>query len=423
MKNQEIIDAYNTVTPSEESRERVRARVEERESSLSGEAGRKVHWIPRVAAVAAVVLVLTGGVTAYAMWRYLSPTEVAEEIEDKKLTEGFQSGSAIDTKSERQQYGGYNVVLLGLLSGEDLTDYEAETNGELKKDRTYCVVAIDRADGSPMADGDVMENLEQSFMVSPYIQGKDPRKINIFTMGGGAITFMKDGILYKVVDCDSLTAFADKKIYLAVTDGDQLIPEIKVVKKSESGTEDKAGEKVVYIYDKNTGEIRRNENYKGLNALFTLPMDESLANPDKAAETMKEWTGADEGEEAEEEDEPEDPETKKVHDYLDKNIEEVIQRDFDLMEENMQTAKPDKDGEYHFKWKFEKEKDGAKGSFTGTKEEIFFGRKNLKPGAVICTGYSIGDEYVFTQLFRLNKDGSVTVMPYRKKISEIPEAK
>ncbi len=423
MKNQKIIDAYNTVVPSEDSRERVRDRIEERENGLSGEGGRKVRWMPRAAAAVGIVLVLTGGVTAYAMWRYLSPTEVAEEIEDKKLTEGFQSGPAIDTKGERQQYGEYNVVLLGLLSGEDLTDYETETNGEVEKDRTYCVVAIERADGSPMADGDAMENLEQSFMVSPYIQGKDPRRINIFTMGGGAITFMKDGILYKVVDCDSLTAFADKKIYLAVTDGDRLIPEIKVVKKAESGTEAKAGEKVVYIYDKNTGEVRRNENYKGLNALFTLPMDESLADPDKAAETMKKWTGADEGEEAEEEDESEDPEDKKVHDYLDENTEEVIQKEFTLMEENTQTVKPDQDGVYHFEWKFEEEEDGAEGRFTGTKEEIFAGRKNLKPGAVVCTGYSIGDDYVLTQLFRLNKDGSVTVMPYRKKISEIPEEK
>lgn len=39
-----------------------------------------------------------------------------------------------------------------------------------------------------------------------------------------------------------------------------------------------------YVFDEATGNIRRNREYEGLNALFTLPIDDTKANPTKVAE-------------------------------------------------------------------------------------------------------------------------------------------
>lgn len=43
-----------------------------------------------------------------------------------------------------------------------------------------------------------------------------------------------------------------------------------------------------YLYDKETGIISRNEEYDGLNALFTLPVDIAKADPEKAAAYLEE---------------------------------------------------------------------------------------------------------------------------------------
>ncbi|MPM92080.1 hypothetical protein SDC9_139214 [bioreactor metagenome] len=48
-----------------------------------------------------------------------------------------------------------------------------------------------------------------------------------------------------------------------------------------------------YEYNKETGEITRNENYDGVNALFDLPLDKSKADEDGGEkyinEMLKEW--------------------------------------------------------------------------------------------------------------------------------------
>ena len=218
---------------------------------------------PAVAAIAALVMCLSS-VTVYAALMYLHPAEVAEEVQDTKLAEVFLGENAAII-NETQTYGEYRVSLLSMVSGESLSDHPYYNNGVIKADRTYAVVAIENEDGKPMPD--TMEDSygEVEFFASPLIDGYQPAFYNIASMSGNYTDITEDGVLYRLLECDNVEIFADRTLYLCITEG------------AFYNTE-------AYNYDEITGKISRNEEYKGLNALFVLPMDGSKADPVKASE-------------------------------------------------------------------------------------------------------------------------------------------
>lgn len=104
--------------------------------------------------VAAAALAAAGSLTAYAAWQYRSAPEVAEELGDETLAHALEEnvrGSVGDTAEKQpfetgvsQSFGGYTVALLGMVSGEGLSEYQHMSGGQLKLDRTYLAVAIGR---------------------------------------------------------------------------------------------------------------------------------------------------------------------------------------------------------------------------------------------------------------------------------------
>lgn len=215
-----------------------------------------------LAAAVIVAAICTGAITAYAAMTYLKPWETAEIVKDKKLAEAF-----LDTEAqliyEKQSYGGYAVTLIGLVNGEDLSDYTRMHEGTVLEDRTYAVIAIEREDGSPMPDTSEALYSDLEFFASPLIGGYDPADLNAITMHGDYTDLTEDGILYRLVGCDNVEIFADHPLYMCVCDG-------------------MFYRKGPYEYDEETGLISRNEAYEGLNALFTLPVDASKADPEQA---------------------------------------------------------------------------------------------------------------------------------------------
>ena len=137
--NQRIL---NSVDGEEKigKRERMKAEMEKR----------KWRRMPAVALTAAI-LVGAGSLTAYGAYRYLSLKGALEEFGDKGLEEAFFNECAT-VINETQSYGGYDVTLMGIASGENLTEYARESDGKIRSDRTYVIVAIARSDGSPMPD-------------------------------------------------------------------------------------------------------------------------------------------------------------------------------------------------------------------------------------------------------------------------------
>lgn len=254
----------HALTPEDEPtfwlNQKVLNQVKEQKKML----GRDKRRMPSVAAIAVLVLCLSS-VTVYAAIKFLTPAEVAEEMQDKKLAEVFLSDEAVEI-NETQNFGSYNVTLLSVISGELISDYlYYNAIDTVKTDRTYAVVAIEKADGTSMPNISEDRYGELEIFASPLISDYNPAIYNIASMSGNYADITKDGILYRLLECDNVEMFANHSLYICVTDG--------MFYNSDA-----------YCYDYATGFISRNEEYDGLNALFELPLDIAKANPEKANE-------------------------------------------------------------------------------------------------------------------------------------------
>ena len=206
---------------------------------------------------AAAVALLAVTVSAAVLW--LSPAQVADRVEEPLLAEAFQGDDAI-VLDESVTAGDYQITLAGMVSGEDLsvpTDY----NGEIINDRTYAVFRVARADGEPLTD---YPNLSYS----PLVDGYHVRCVNAWTLGTTTQQFIEDGVVYCLFDCRNLEIFADHPVRFAIYEGG--VPNTDLFSMAEDGT------------------ISLREGVVG--ALFTLPLDESKADP-AAALAFVESTG------------------------------------------------------------------------------------------------------------------------------------
>lgn len=222
-------------------------------------------WKHATAAAAAIAVTMVSSITAYAAWRYFSAKDVAAEIADNRLAQEFEQNNWMD-ECETQTYGNYDITLLGIVSGDEISSHLSKTDsGEIDGDKTYMAVAIAHSDGTPMPDSSKTD--EEQFYVSPYIEGLDPARYNASVLGGNNTLFVSDGIQYRLLETDNIECFADRKIYMGVSEG-------------------KAYDDKAYVYDSVSGDISRNESYEGVNALFTLSIDSNLADQKRAAEVI-----------------------------------------------------------------------------------------------------------------------------------------
>lgn len=251
--------------PGERLNEDLIRKVQEKERETMSKKNR--FKVPAVAALAVLALSV-GSITGYAAWKYLAPQQVAEVAEDEGLAAAFQSAEAIAV-NETQEYGDYRITLLGIVSGKNLSKFLVEDDaGNVSEDRTYVVTAIENADGTPRPDTSDDSYGEDPLFVSPLIQGLNPAFYNIVTMDGAYFETVQDGIQYRIAECDNVEKFADRPVYLCVSDGSFYNGE-------------------AYQYDEKSGAISRNESYSGVNALFTLPLDVSKADKEGAEAYLK----------------------------------------------------------------------------------------------------------------------------------------
>ncbi len=339
----------------------------------------------RIAIAAVAAVLAAGSITTYAAWKYLSMDEVAKEVKNDKLAEAFQGKDAIRI-NESQTYGDYKVTLLGSASGKSLTKFYS--NGIEHDDRTYVVSAIEKKDGSAMPK-DVGAS---DFLVTPFIKGEKPWQCNIFYMNGGASTFVKDGVLYCLSEWDNYEVFAKRGVYLGVLD--------------ETFCDNQS-----YNFDEKTGEITRNEDYKGLNALFVVPMDESKADEEAADALLEQWQKEAEGDDEEDASADENTDSSNEEASFEEDEKwdiERIQKEAVLIKNSVKTVKADKDGMlyYSYNWK------GHEGSWRVSEDNLF---REGQTGLSECFESTSGsDVEVFVTFFR-NEDGTVTISLYHTK--------
>lgn len=203
---------------------------------------------------AAIICII--GITVFAASHLMSAKDVANTLGDTKLAQYFkEQGTVSDTVSD----GEYKATILGITSGENLSKFKSSA-WEIFAERTYAVVAIEKNNGTPMT-------FEDEILVTPLIEGLKPWQYNIFTMNGSYTADIIDGVLYRIIEFDSIEYFADKNVYMAVL--------------SEPFLDNTA-----YSFNEATGAIAPKEDYDGTNILIKLELDKSKANPKKAAEYL-----------------------------------------------------------------------------------------------------------------------------------------
>ena len=224
------------------------------------------HRTWKLSVAAAIAILVVGSASAYAAYRYLTPSQVVDQMtEDGALAKAFESKDAI-TVNETQKTAGYDITLMGIVSGKNLSSVTSEAVDQKK---TYAVAAIAREDGKAMPD--TTDDNYQTFCVSALIHGKSFQNVNNAALNAEVTSFVQDGVQYELLECDNLEIFANKDVYMGIVES--------------FGNESQA-----FTMNKKTGDYTVNKDFDGMKALFTIPLDKSKAD-DAAAEQYFERLG------------------------------------------------------------------------------------------------------------------------------------
>ncbi len=224
---------------------------------------KKRYVVPVIAIVCMIMMTFT----AFAAWKLLNSKEVAKNLNDEGLASAFDSKEAIEI-NQTIVSGGFSITLHGIVSGEGLSDFRSSAE-DIYPERTYAVVSITKEDGSPMPSSQDEEYGKVPFFVSPLIKGQKPWMLNIASMNGGYSEFVKNGIMYRLIECDGVEIFSDRGLYLCVSNTDFY-------------------DNTAFDYNEETGEVSPNTSFTGVNALFDLPLDVSKADNAAAEKYLQE---------------------------------------------------------------------------------------------------------------------------------------
>ncbi len=235
----------------------LRSRAHELEKERTNMTFSKTKKIAALAA--ACIALLAVSVSAACAW--LSPAQVAEEHGQTLLAEAFSGPDAIAI-NETVESGDYSITLLGLVSGENLD----VLNQDLDAAHTYSVLALRRLDGEPL-ENETFDFIH--YTMTPLVAGCSPAAVNNWTLNAGASGMAKDGVYYYLLDTKSIEMFADHTVYMAFYEGG--VPNNTIFTVAEDGS------------------IAFAEDYQGVQALFTLPLDPSKADPAAVESFLKEY--------------------------------------------------------------------------------------------------------------------------------------
>lgn len=329
------------------------------------------------AAAVTLCVALAGGGTAYAAYRYLTSSEVADSVSNNdSLAKAFESEDAISI-NEVQKSGDYAFKLMGIVTGSDLAPYVSDdSRNEIDSKKTYITMAISMNDGSQMPN--------RNFCISPLIGGVPFSVANNGTLDTQLIWFEQDGVIYELVECDNLEMFADRGVWISAVDS--------------FGDEAHA-----YVLNED-GSYTKNSSYEGFSALFKIPFDVSKADKAAADEYLKNL----ESENAvDTEQNAGDDAGVKGMDSLENISQEEIDERFDEVKEHTVTAKPDANGYIKLIYV----DDGEEIGFEGPIEDFMPDDK-----AFVVMDVSLLDDkpVSFSAIYR-NDDGSFTYKEYKLK--------
>ncbi len=251
MNREDYRKAFDALSFSADFQERTADLLRTRTRELEKERNMTFGKTKKMAAlIAACIALLAVSVSAAVAW--LTPAQVAEEYGQPLLAEAFSGPDAIAV-NETVESGDYAITLLGLVSGKNLD----VLNQDLDADHTYSVLALRRLDGAPL---ETQSFDFISYTMTPLVAGCSPAAVNNWTLGAGASGLAVDGVYYYLLDTKSVEMFAEHKVYMAFYEGG--VPSSSIFTVAEDGS------------------ISFAEDFEGVQALFTLPLDPSKADPE-----------------------------------------------------------------------------------------------------------------------------------------------
>lgn len=261
MNREDYRKAFDELSFSADFQERTADLLRSRAHELEKERMNMTFSKTKKMAVLAAACIVLLAVSVSAAYAWLSPAQVAEEHGQTLLAEAFGGPGAISV-NETVESGDYAVTLLGLVSGENLD----VLNQDLDAAHTYSVLALRRLDGEPL-ENETFDFIH--YTMTPLVAGCSPAAVNSWTLEAGVSGFARDGAYYYLLDTKSIEMFADRTVYMAFYEGGA--PNNTIFTVAEDGS------------------IAFAEDYQGVQALFTLPLDPSRADPAAAEDFLKEY--------------------------------------------------------------------------------------------------------------------------------------
>lgn len=362
---------YDALLPADEPDPELNRRILESQSKEAS-AMRRYHFKKMAAAVAVCVLAV-GSITVYAAYKYLSPSQVAKEVSNNNALEKAFEGEEAVLVNETQTSGDYEITLLGLVSGTNLAPCvdESET-GKLEESRMYAAVAVKRTDGKALG-------VDEKKCISPLLNGVEWMVANNGTMDVGLSWFVKDGVIYELLDCDNLEMFAGRGVQVGVVD-------------------EFCDETEAFSMDKNTGIYNKKPGYTGTNALFDLPLDKSKADEKAAEAYIEKLKNHDDDGEDEKEITGDADYEKYISDFEAADDEAAFLKETAVLI-SRKVLKVDRDGMVEF---------GREGESSGTIDVSEY--KEGVPTSGVITGSTLDDTVI--HMFTVNGDGTVTYETY-----------
>ena len=229
----------------ERTEELVRRSIQSEKECIS----MKKRGFYRILAVAAAVAMLT--VSAYAASRWLSPAQMADMVGNPALSRAFEGENAVKM-NQSVQTGDLSVTLAGMVSGKNLSDWTDEAD----QSRTYAVMILESLDGTALN----VENFPLGqYTFTPLVAGFTPWSVNSWTLDTGVSLLEQDGVLHYLLALQNLEMFPGHTVYVAFYQG--------------------ASPSLDYFVMAEDGTISFAEKFEGPRALFTLPLEQSKADP------------------------------------------------------------------------------------------------------------------------------------------------
>ena len=250
MNRNDYRQAFDSLSFSANFQERTADLLQKRARELEKECEiMTIGRTKKLAILSAACMALVVSVSAAVL--LLSPAQVADEAGQPLLAEAFQSADAIAV-NEMVESGDFSITLLGLVSGKNLD----VLNQDLDAAHTYAVLALRNLDGTPI-ENETFDFIR--YTMTPLVSGCAPTAVNNWTLDASAQGLARDGVYYYLLDTASLEMFADRTVYMAFYEG--MAPSNSIFQLAEDGS------------------ISYAEDFEGVQALFTLPLDPSKADP------------------------------------------------------------------------------------------------------------------------------------------------